>query len=77
MSGLTFADHLDTMRLAYTREWRLLQNLRKDLAFRQAASSRELQNYLNDNEVPFGLRRIALAAWQSYTRERRKRLLEP
>ena len=72
MNGLTFADYLDKRPSAYTREWRLLQHLRKDLAFRQAASAQDVAHYLNHYEVPFGIRRIALAAWQGYAREMRK-----
>jgi len=74
MRGTTFAGYLAKKRSAYTREWRLLQHLRNDTAFRNAASKSDLENYLNCGQVPFGVRRIALAAWQSYTRERRRTL---
>ena len=72
MNDPTFADYLDNRPSAYTREWRLLQHLRKDSAFRAATSAQEIANYLNQHEVPFGIRRIALAAWQGYVRETRK-----
>ena len=71
-NDLTFADYLDNRPPAFTREWRLLQHLKKDSAFRGAASAQDVANYLNDYEVPFGIRRIALAAWQGYAREMRK-----
>jgi hypothetical protein len=77
MSELTFADYLAGRRSTYTQEWHLLQELRRDAAFRDARSSDDIERYLNNRDAALGIRSCARAAWTAYATALRKARRQP
>jgi hypothetical protein len=72
MSPLSFADYLDQRRSNYTQEWQVLQELKRDAAFREARSWPAIEAYLNARDAPLGVRQCARAAWVHYQQAKRR-----